>query len=381
MEEIYKYMGVADEELVYIEKPYLSQYDGEPVILPIVKGYPEHQSISNAFPKNVIPVFLCWSLLGGALNPEDVPYLKAHEPIGCRDEQTLKECEKYGIRAYFNGCITICFPRKEYNKDGKVYMVDVPKELENHIPKELLDDAVYVTHNVPSVDDLYGLAKNMLLDYSNARLIITQRLHAAIPALAMGVPVVLGKNYFSSRYSWCDKFIQVYDINEYDTINWKPDAIDLDNYKEKMFKLVAARLRFVQEMYESCADIDFYYRSRPYREIITPISKTAPYIDEIIKRIGGSVKYSLWGVTVLTESIYQYITEKYPKAELVHVYDKYRKLNFHGKITEPVDNISVDDDEFLIVCPMSTMIKIEMEAHLKALGQSKDKYIIAMDVI
>ena len=134
MEEIYKYMGVPEDDLVYIEKPYLSNYDGETVILPIVKGYPEHQSISKAFPKSIIPVFLCWSLLGGSLNPEDVPYLKAHEPIGCRDEQTLRECEKYGINAYLNGCITICFPKVNYNPNGKVYMVDVPQELIKYIP-------------------------------------------------------------------------------------------------------------------------------------------------------------------------------------------------------------------------------------------------------
>lgn len=381
MEEIYKYMGVTEEELVYIEKPYLSQYDGEPVILPIVKGYPEHQSISKAFPKSVIPVFLCWSLLGGSLNPEDVPYLKAHEPIGCRDEQTLRECEKYGIKAYFNGCITICFPKKNYNPNGKVYMVDVQQELKKYIPEELSKDAVYMSHTVPSVEDLNGLAKSFLDEYATARLIITSKLHVAIPALAMGVPVVFVRHYFSSRFSWCDKFVDIYDANNYDEINWNPDVVDLEEYKEKMYKLISARLRYVQEMQETCVDIDNFYRSRKPREIITPISITAKDIDKMITKLGKNVKYSLWGVTVLTESIYQYLSEKYPKVELIHVYDKYRKLNFHGHITEPIDNISIEEDEFLIVCPMSPMIKAEMETYLEELGYSKDKYIIAMDVI
>lgn len=381
MEEIYKYMGVPEDDLVYIEKPYLSNYDGETVILPIVKGYPEHQSISKAFPKSIIPVFLCWSLLGGSLNPEDVPYLKAHEPIGCRDEQTLRECEKYGINAYLNGCITICFPKVNYNPNGKVYMVDVPQELIKYIPKELSNDAVYMSHTVPSVEDLNALAKNFLEEYASARLIITQRLHVAIPAIAMGVPVVLAKNCFSSRYSWCDRFVEVYDINNYDSINWKPETIELEEYKEKMFRFVSSRLKYVQELNETCVNIDRFYRARTSREIITPISVTGPYIDEMVARMGKNVKYSLWGVTVLTESVYQYISEKYPEMELIHIYDKYRSLNFHGKMTEKIDRISIDSNEFLIVCPMSTMIKNEMEAHLNELGYSKEKYIIAMDVI
>lgn len=45
MEKIYQYMGISHNNIIYIDKPAVSSYDGEKVILPIVKGYPQFHSI------------------------------------------------------------------------------------------------------------------------------------------------------------------------------------------------------------------------------------------------------------------------------------------------------------------------------------------------
>ncbi len=382
MDEIYQYMGITQNDMVCINKPDISSYDGEPVILPIVKGYPQCQCISKAFSENIIPVFLCWSLLDGAINPKDIPWLKAHEPIGCRDEHTLNECLQNGIRAYLNGCITICFPHLEqYNKNGKVYLVDVQPELEKYIPEELKQGAVRMTHLIPE-GELWEDTKDLLEEYAaSAKLVITSRLHAAIPCTAMGIPVIFAKNDFPSRYTWCDRFIPVYDKTQYEKIDWNPQPVQLEEYKELVKELVAARLKAVFEMQTAGRKIDSFYRARPDRKGVTSLSKTIPFIEKAVESYGKDFQYSLWGVSVLTESIYQYIKEHYPKAELIHVYDKYRVLEFHGITTEPVENILRQEYGFLIACPMLDTIMSEMQEFLKREGQPEDSYIVASPIV
>ncbi|MHB9292886.1 hypothetical protein Holit_01999 [Hollandina sp. SP2] len=46
------------------------------------------------------------------LSPAGIKYLKKHEPIGCRDYGTVKLLGKYGINAYFSGCLTLTLGRK-----------------------------------------------------------------------------------------------------------------------------------------------------------------------------------------------------------------------------------------------------------------------------
>ncbi len=382
MDSIYEYMGIKQNDIIRINKPDISNYDGEPVILPIVKGYPQCHSISKAFSEKIIPVFLCWSLLDGVIHPEDISWLKAHEPIGCRDEYTLNECLRNGIRGYLNGCITICFPRLEqYSTNGTVYLVDVQPELEEYIPEKLKKNAVRVTHLIPE-ENLREYAKELLKQYATtAKLVITSRLHAAIPCAAMGIPVVFGKNDFPGRYTWCDRFIPVYDQLQYEKICWNPQPVDLEEYKVMMKKMLCARLKAVFEMETACRKISNFYCERPKRNGVTALSKTIPLIKEAVERYGTDFQYSLWGVSVLAESFYQYISKYYPEAQLIHVYDKYRVLDFHGLITEPAENILFQEYGFLIACPMLDTIKQEMSDFLKRGGQSESKYLMAYPVV
>lgn len=382
MDEIYRYMGISQDCIVRIEKPEISDYDGETVILPIVKGYPQFHSISKAFSENVIPVFLCWSLLDGVISPEDVEYLKDYEPIGCRDEYTLHECLKNGIKAYFSGCITICFPRMEaYNKNGNVYLVDVESELEKFIPSKLKQQAVRLTHLIPE-RDLRKDAKELLKRYAvSAKLVITSRLHAAVPCAAMGIPVIFAKKDFPGRYTWCDRFIPVYDQSQYGQIDWNPKPVDLEEYKKMMMSLVSARIMNVFHMETSCKQINSFYCERPKRTGITALTKTIPLIEKAVKKYGRNFQYSLWGVSTLAENLYQYMALHYPDAKLIHIYDKYRRLEFHGITTEPIDNILCRDYGFLIACPMLDTIVLEMETFLKETCQPKDCYMIASPIV
>jgi len=142
---IYQYMNISRDEIVTITHQEVASYDGEQIVLPITRGYPQYHSIKGAFSSKITPVFICYSIFG-SMNPEDVPILKKYEPIGCRDMHTYSQCRMYGIDAYISGCITMCFPKRKETKHvkEKVFLVDVSDELEQYIPRLLMKQAYHL---------------------------------------------------------------------------------------------------------------------------------------------------------------------------------------------------------------------------------------------
>lgn len=190
-----------------------------------------------------------------------INYLKQHEPIGTRDTKTKELMEKYGIKSYFSGCLTLTLDRTYYQeKHGdNIYIVDpivnygshssiVGKAISllsfllymlSHFPKisklsrrfyhqaktplskisrkldeylettvfyhnysrcfsdEILLNATYLSQivdNYVSVEEKFRMADERLRWYSTAKLVITRRIHAALPCLALKTPVILTIN-------------------------------------------------------------------------------------------------------------------------------------------------------------------------------------------
>ena len=65
-------------------------------------------------------------------------YLKEYEPIGCRDIQTQKLLEKYDIKNYFSGCVTLTIDKFDIKKTEKDYIccVDVSKKISDYLKKK-----------------------------------------------------------------------------------------------------------------------------------------------------------------------------------------------------------------------------------------------------
>ena len=128
-------------------------------------------------------------------------YLKDHAPVGGRDSTTTSFFRDKGILTFLSGCMTMTFKLKikrpnDYT-NGKIYIVDVPQEtLVKFVPRFILEKAVFLSHKALDeaiVDDgvmRYKTAYAMLSKYAKARLVITSRLHVAMPSVAMGTPVI-----------------------------------------------------------------------------------------------------------------------------------------------------------------------------------------------
>lgn len=227
---------------------------------------------------------------------ESVNYLKKHAPIGCRDIGTVNSLKKYGIDAYYSSCLTTTLDLKYHteNKSDDIYIVDVlykndykllykefPKRIIPHIingkffkrnerekiiskiiPQHILNKAKYIGHSYwnkdYNEDQRFQLGEDILKKYAAAKLVITSRIHCALPCLALGTPVVfitggdLNNMTEMSRLKGIIEHMNIISINpvELDSTNFKefsildPEKVDWDNIKNPTgYKVYAEELK------------------------------------------------------------------------------------------------------------------------------------------
>lgn len=228
----------------FINREKLAEYDGDRVQL-IMNGWFTH-NIHNWVPSEKIdPVFVSFHMNNTAapamLNEKGIAYLKKHQPIGCRDQFTADILKSKGIDAHFSGCLTLTldsykvddaergdaiyivdplynYPRPEkifYNTkitiknvlNGKAFQLGKKKKhLRRFINGALLDSAEFINQEPPSnmYTDLekFEMAEKLLHKYARAKLVITSRIHCALPCLALGTPVIF-INGFDSFVDSC----------------------------------------------------------------------------------------------------------------------------------------------------------------------------------
>lgn len=251
-----------EDEIVPISREDITTYDGEEVVLPMQGWF---GAVFNCFswpPASAInPVFIGfhwspWGNLDSITQNGGLAYLKEHEPIGCRDLHTQIFMESNGVKAYFSGCCTLTLPKRDATpSSGLVYVVDVPGRYHDLIPGELQKDAVYsVSHkfyfaDIPVKDEeartREAEAVRLLCMYRNsAKLVITSRIHCAMPCLAMGIPVVfVTENPNDARYSLLRHFVPIYDINNPEQIDWNPAPVEFESLKQALILNAAERIR------------------------------------------------------------------------------------------------------------------------------------------
>ncbi len=187
---------------------------------------------------------------------QHVDYLKLHEPIGTRDKASADFLRSLGVKAEVTYCLTLTFPqRQQAPRDGKVFLVDAESIA---VPRALRSRAIKVTHTVAPVGHQVTLpyARRLLDTYRDqASLVITTRLHAALPCIAMGIPVV----YFGRRSDGRTTIIEdiggtIYDAQLHakslargavgrllQSVDWAPKPLDVAGAKQRLTLAVKER--------------------------------------------------------------------------------------------------------------------------------------------
>jgi hypothetical protein len=207
------------------------------------KNFPPHS--------NVNPLYIAFHIeKKGLVSPKSIKHYKKYEPIGCRDLHTMKLLKKKGVDAYFSGCLTLTLKNPFTNpKRDKIYIVDAHLSskvtypwgsndlLQKLIPEHIRDQAEYIEHEIPESidkDDMYArqsyVKEKLLNKYAQARLVITSRLHCALPCVAFNTPaiVLFSGLHTDNRYGGLKDF-----VHGYSSIEDKVD-FDFENPKPKL---------------------------------------------------------------------------------------------------------------------------------------------------
>jgi hypothetical protein len=216
----------------FINREKLGAYNGEPMQL-IMNGWFTHNAQNWVPSDNINPLFVSFHMNNTAapamLSEIGIAYLKKHQPIGCRDQFTADTLNAKGVEAYFTGCLTLTldsYKVADSERGDKIYIVDPlygyttykkvtydykrflrsiqngsifnigkrKKHLDRFIDKELQKTAIYINQEPEAGkytdSEKFAMAEDLLNKYARAKLVITSRIHCALPCLAMGTPVI-----------------------------------------------------------------------------------------------------------------------------------------------------------------------------------------------
>lgn len=322
----YKRLGIKEEDIVEIERDHLSAYDGEYVILPMTAAFNATSAV-RFFPlsKKILPIFIGFFTGDESIAVEIAKYEK-FGPFGCRDLVTMNLMRKQGVQAYMSGCYSIGFEKRSSEpENGKVYLCDPPEGLIKYIPTDYMENSItlpkphrtmkssgYNQENEQAAKEyVTGLIGELK---KNAKLVITRRLHMALPCIAMGIPVILAHECDTGvveecRFSGLDRIVKVYKPSEYSLIDWNPGVPDIEWLKEQTIQLAINRIKDMEKHWGNLCELSHYYESTEHQVYYNGMKAT--YLSEFQKR------YYLNNAWKMERTIFEYIVHK--KFEKMHL--------------------------------------------------------------
>jgi Polysaccharide pyruvyl transferase len=247
------------EPRYFIDREAINEWPETKPVTMIMNGW--FSSNPNAWPPSpsINPIFVGFHVTD-KFKPtvkRHVEYLKRFEPIGVRDRATGAFLESLGIKTETTFCLTLTLPKRERAPaNGKVLIVDADNI---QIPSALRKNSIRIHHLVPPLTQgaTLSFARSLLEYYRDtASLVITKRLHAALPCIAMGIPVVFFGDPADERTAIVREVgCTIYDerlhrrgligrtIGAIQGVDWSPPPLNIDLFRERLTNAVAARLR------------------------------------------------------------------------------------------------------------------------------------------
>ena len=281
---------IHSDHILGLDRDRLNIYNGPSVKL-VMNGWFMEEPLNWPPSNKIIPLFLSFHLNPSAqkemLTPQGIKYLKAHQPIGCRDKHTQKTLEEKGVKTYFSACLTLGLKRNLYiapQTIRKGILVISPMERLLPEPKTfsltqtnnffnvliqalkfpfkyfqykiamgkldnfLVDSNEKVSWHSQLIDRKKEsestriiAAENQLKLIASAQLVITSRIHSALPAVAFDTPVLFlsdGLNHPNqkSRLEGMEAFFPI--INSSELASWKNKKPKLSEVHHPFVKMI-----------------------------------------------------------------------------------------------------------------------------------------------
>ena len=279
------------KKIYELDRDQLHIYNGPRVFL-IMNGWFMEEPMNWPPSEKITPLFLSFHLNPTAkkniLSAKGINYLKKYQPIGCRDYYTQNLLSSHGIKTYFSGCLTLTLKRKIFNINSNqrkgIYLISpmerlltrkemfsgsyfqkLIQKLKRPFNKKkyvrainrlnlFLKDEDEEIYNISQMIDSVNYSKEKRIEFAeqhlkyiaNAKLVITSRIHSALPAVAFGTPVLFlsdGLEHINqrSRLDGMNNFFQI--------LNTK----DLKNFNIKKIKNTKTHIPFVNRMRKEIA--------------------------------------------------------------------------------------------------------------------------------
>lgn len=138
--------------------------------------------------------------------PAVVDELRRSGIVGCRDTVTRQFLNENNVPNIDSRCATLTFPRYEGRRED-IVCVDIDDKMLERVRWKYgrHGDVIAVTHTLPptpiaaatpeQVKNEYRRAYELLQLYRKAKLVVTGRIHAALPSIAFGTPVIVVQTY------------------------------------------------------------------------------------------------------------------------------------------------------------------------------------------
>jgi hypothetical protein len=251
-----------------IKRDYLSEYHG-PESKIILNGWFSHIPENWPPSPDLTPLFVSFHINDNSLDhytsEKSLNYFNRHAPIGCRDLRTAKILRDHGVNSYFSGCLTLTLSNSYTKTNGVIYIVDLDNRSLAAIPSDILQNSELLSHEpkatkraleslaawyLPSdilkfINPIYKktikkyvhsssimnakmkIAQKYLNYYNRADLVITSRLHVALPCLAYETPVIFIHNDLADpRFGGLVKYLNAYTPESFEQMS---DNIDYHN--------------------------------------------------------------------------------------------------------------------------------------------------------
>ena len=179
-------------------------------------------------PSNIYPIYLSYHI-SNIKNIDSITLnnLKKNEPIGCRDKFTQKYLQKKGINSYFSSCLTttldINFAVNQIERTNDIIFVDFrfgefPKadKFIKSLKAYNFSNIKYKRHMIKSQYShlqRFKIAKQLLDQYARAKLVISTRIHGALPCLALKTPIIFVNKKYDIRYPGLYELLNTVGIN------------------------------------------------------------------------------------------------------------------------------------------------------------------------
>ena len=258
---------VGSKNAKILDRESLNNYN-ENKIKTIINGW-FMENPKNWPPSNKIkPLFVSFhinpAIKEELLKKESIEYFKKNEPIGCRDVYTRDILLEKGIKAYYSSCVTTTLSRNNYLKENdkpegiivigafdrlkpsldnkswlklflSIFKYPFKKisynikltQFNRHLKAKKIKTQKYnqiVKRPIYSHEEGLRLAEEMLQKIAQSETLITSRIHAALPAIAMGLKVVfidegLGHDNHKQRLSGLRNYLTCTNLKDFFMIN------------------------------------------------------------------------------------------------------------------------------------------------------------------